>query len=72
MIEKCKVKLDESDLENSKAILLRLNNMYSQWTDTDAKVTSDVADGINESKTVEAMITLFDNYFGEYVELIMV
>ena len=69
MIEKVKVKLDRSNVQSSKDTLLRLNNMYSQWTDTDAKVTSDVADAIWSLTTVEGMITIFDQYWKDYVEL---
>ena len=69
MIEKVKVKLDRSNVQSSKDTLLRLNNMYSQWTDTDAKVTSDVADAIWSMTTVEGMITIFDQYWKDYVEL---
>ena len=72
MIEKVKVKLDRSNVQSSKDTLLRLNNMYSQWTDTDAKVTSDVADAIWSMTTVEGMITIFDQYWKDYVELEMV
>ena len=69
MIEKVKVKLNRSNVQSSKDTLLRLNNMYSQWTDTDAKVTSDVADAIWSMTTVEGMITIFDQYWKDYVEL---
>ena len=72
MIEKVKVKLDRSNVQSSKDTLLRLNNMYSQWTDTDAKVTSDVADAIWSMTTVEGMITIFDQYWKDYVKLEMV
>lgn len=72
MIEKVKVKLDRSNVQSSKDTLLRLNNMYSQWTDTDAKVTSDVADAIWSMTTVEGMITIFDQYWKDYVTLEMV
>ena len=72
MIEKVKVKLDRSNVQSSKDTLLRLNNMYSQWTDTDAKVTSDVADAIWSMTTVEGMITIFDQYWKDYVELEMI
>ena len=69
MIEKVTVKLDRSNVQSSKDTLLRLNNMYSQWTDTDAKVTAEVADAIWSLTTVEAMITIFDQYWKDYVEL---
>ena len=72
MIEKVKVKIDRSNVQSSKDTLLRLNNMYSQWTDTDAKVTSDVADAIWSMTTVEGMITIFDQYWKDYVTLEMV
>ena len=72
MIEKVKVKVNESDVQGSKDVLLRLNNLYSQWTDTDAKVTSDIADAIWSMTTVEGMITIFDQYWKDYVELEMV
>ena len=72
MIEKVKVKLDESNVQGSKDTLLRLNNMYSQWTDTDAKVTAEVADAIWSLTTVEAMIPIFDQYWKDYITLEMV
>tara|TARA_X000001316_G_C919623_1_gene33724 strand:- start:786 stop:1004 length:219 start_codon:yes stop_codon:yes gene_type:complete len=72
MIEKVKVKLDRNDVQGSKDTLLRLNNMYSQWTDTDAQITSDVGDAIWSMMTVEGMIPIFDQYWKDYVELEMI
>ena len=69
MIEKVTVKLDRNDVQGSKYTLLRLNNMYSQWTDTDAQITSDVGDAIWSMMTVEGMIPIFDQYWGVYVEV---
>jgi hypothetical protein len=46
--------------------------MYSQWTDTDAQITSDVGDAIWSMTTVEGMIPIFDQYWGVYVELEMI
>jgi len=71
MIETVTVKLNGRDVQGSKDTLLRLNNLYSQWTDTDAKVTSDVADAIWSMTTVEGMITIFDQYWKDYVKLEM-
>lgn len=68
MIEKVIVKLDRNDVQGSKDTLLRLNNMYSQWTDTDPQITSDVGDAIWSMTTVEGMIPIFDQYWGVYVE----
>ena len=72
MIEKVTVKLDRNDVQGSKDTLLRLNNMYSQWTDTDAQITSDVGDAIWSMMTVEGMIPIFDQYWKDYVELEMI
>ena len=72
MIEKVTVKLDRNDIQGSKDTLLRLNNMYSQWTDTDAQITSDVGDAIWSMMTVEGMIPIFDQYWKDYVELEMI
>ena len=72
MIEKVTVKLDRNDIQGSKDTLLRLNNMYSQWTDTDAQITSDVGDAIWSMTTVEGMIPIFDQYWKDYVELEMI